>query len=205
MTTSQIDRDRRRFPRLPHRLVVKYRAIGGAHHQESAFRQGTVINVSKGGLVLTAPKGFPPDTLFEIQIPESPLGPAREVKGKAVWTHKKGDPGDGGEFTVGCMFVRIVLPEATERRKFPRKPHKLPLSLCALHREGDSHEGQLQDLSQGGIEFMSNIDYAIGTVVQVGFPESPLGGARVVYVEIVRNGADPAGGYRIAGRFVTPK
>ena len=114
VTTSAINRERRRFPRWGHRFVVRYHAIGGEPEAEPEDREGMVLNVSKGGIVLTAPKLFPSDTLFQIKIPETLLGPAREVQGKVVWVHKAAE---SGEYRVGCMFVRIVAPQETDRRR----------------------------------------------------------------------------------------
>jgi hypothetical protein len=191
--------DRRRWPRKPQRFLIKFRTLGGAYQKDIADRVGLVLNISKGGLVLTTKRHFPEETLLDIKIPATPLGPERAIQGKVVWAR---EASESGEYHVGCMFVRIVERPEIERRKFPREPRKLPLSLRALEEE-DSHEGLLQDLSQGGIEFLSPHDYAKGTTVQVGFPESPLGGARVVYVEVLRSGpGEKAGWHRLAGRFM---
>jgi c-di-GMP-binding flagellar brake protein YcgR len=195
--------DRRRFPRKDRKFSVKYRAIGGAHHRDIADRMGMVINISRGGMVLTSKREFPVDTLFTIHIPETPLGPARDVKGKVVWARAAADSGD---YHVGCMFVRIVESDPQERRQFERKPVKLPLSLRAADGEGESVEGQLQDLSQGGIEFRAPRSFDKAALVMVGFPSSPLGGSRTVFVEILRSKAeDEKGWFRIAGRFVDAK
>jgi c-di-GMP-binding flagellar brake protein YcgR len=141
--------DRRRYKRREKRFLVKFRSIGGAHQKDVGERVGMVINISNGGMVLTSKREFQVDTLFEIKIPETPLGPARTIKGKVVWSKTAAE---SGEYHLGCMFVRIVEPEPHERRQYERKPVKLPLSLRGVDDE-ESVEGQLSDLSAGGIEF----------------------------------------------------
>ncbi len=195
------DDDRRRFRRMDQKFMVKFKSIGGAHHRDVGDRAGLVLNISRGGLVLASKREFPVDTLFTIKIPKSELGPEREVKGKVVWSR----PADeSGEYVVGCMFVRIVEPEGEDRRQYERKPVKLALSLqCG---EEESIEGQLVDLSQGGIEFTAPVLFKKGSMVRVGFPASPLGGARVVFVEVLRHHEhEGEGWWRTAGRFVHGK
>ena len=186
---------------MDQKFMVKFKSIGGAHHRDIGDRAGLVLNISRGGLVLASKREFPVDTLFTIKIPKSRLGPEREVQGKVVWS-RAGE--DAGEYHVGCMFVRIVEKEGEDRRQYERKPVKLPLSLQCGDEE--SIEGQLVDLSQGGIEFTAAVLFKKGSLVRVGFPASPLGGARVVYVEVLRHHEQEGEGWwRTAGKFVQEK
>ena len=192
--------DRRRFPRKSQRFLVKFKSIGGAHQKDVGERVGMVINISKGGIVLTSKREFQVDTLFEIKIPATPLGPAREIKGKVVWSKTAAE---SGEDHLGCMFIRIVDPNPEDRRQYERKPVKLPLSLRGIE-DDESLEGQLSDLSAGGIEFAGPHAFAKGSIVVVGFPASPLGGARVVYVQVLRcEPGEKPGWHAMAGKFVT--
>lgn len=189
--------ERRRFPRRDQRLLIKFRAIGGAHHRDVADRVGLIRNISKGGFELEIRRELPVDTLLELRIPDSALGPARTLQGRVQWSREESE---SGRVRAGCTFVKIVETKA-DRRQHPREPRKLRLEIRA--GGADVIEGELRDLSKGGIEFEAPQPFKPHAKLDVHFPASPLGAARSVWVEVLRcTATERAGWHRSAGRFV---
>lgn len=177
--------ERRKFPRLGRKFVVKFRAVGGTANPDIADRLGEVLDVSKGGLRIASKRDLPAGALLRIVVPENALGKARELHGKICWT-RPADP--GADSQLGVMFVRIG---ASDKREASRKPVHLLLKVrCptpGIFYEEFPRGGLLVNISEGGLEISTPRDYPRGTVLEIHLPESPLGSPKKVRVRVVWN------------------
>lgn len=117
MTTEGKGSERRRFPRVLKRLLIKYRCVQGAPFPETGDKVGAIEEVSKGGMILKARNAYAAAAVLRLFFPESAMGPARTLHGRVVWSRPT-DARDG--FQIGLQFVKFdeaSQPVMTEAQK----------------------------------------------------------------------------------------
>lgn len=206
--------ERRKFPRVLRKFIVKFRVIGGPAGRDIADRVGQVTNISQSGILLVSKRPLQPGTYIEIKFPENALsGGPRTLQGQVRRTAPETPEGDN---PAGVTFVRIparpegkdpappkaAAPKGSERRTSERQVQKLLLKLRCVS-EGLFHEleprgGLLMNVSQGGMEVWTTRDYAPGCVLEIQVPENAVGAARTVRAKVVwARPAEKQGQYRL--------
>ncbi len=115
MTTTGAER--RKFPRFERRLMLKFRCIKTTHIPDSVDQVGAIEDISKGGMVLKSKKVYAPESMVRLNLPESPMGPARTLHGKVVWARPSKEH-DG--FQIGLQFVKYdenAVPISEEQKR----------------------------------------------------------------------------------------
>lgn len=181
---------------------------------ETRGRAGTIVNVSQGGLVLSAGEGVPLGRELEMRFPE-PLFGAHTARGCVVWSQRKGDA-----VSMGCRFLPgpIALPESggveleagavgVERRRHRRREQPLELTVRCV-TEGPFQEGKyrmatLRDMSQGGVEIVTAHEYVKGLSLEVRFPPSAIGPEHVRLARVLRSrGSERRGLFALGCSFL---
>jgi hypothetical protein len=239
--------ERRRHPRVPKRLLLKFRGVKGVVPPEIDDKVGSMMEVSRGGMTLKAKKVYGPGCVLRLFLPESELGPARTLHGRVSWSRPS--PAHDG-FLMGLQFVRFdaadesapampskvvttrryvtsdlgaaaerhtkrftpraAQPSGAERRRHPRWEQRILVKYkCVtkgMFHELEDRVGMLLDFSRSGLVLTCLKEYPTGHVIEVKFPETPLGPARTVFARIVWTRAhDKPGQFRVGGEFVEPE
>lgn len=83
-------KDKRRHPRKPQNFIVRFRCVAPENLDYIAQRQGRLMNISQGGMELWTRRHYPKGADLEISIPKNPMGPARKILAKVVWSRHDG-------------------------------------------------------------------------------------------------------------------
>ncbi len=215
--------ERRQYRRVDKKIVLKFRVIGGPLPADTADRIGMVTNLSQGGVVLLSKRPLVSDVLLDLHFPSTVFGNERTLSGKIVWIR----PGPDGDMLHGCQFVKVseetrkrarkegpesAAPPAPpsspkDRRVHKRWEQKLIVRVRCIapgpFREADGRGAMLQDISKGGVEIVTTRDYVGSAVLEMQFPESPIGPAKMYHGRIVwSRGAEKPGHFLLGCAFV---
>lgn len=142
--------------------------------------------------VTAAPTGGPaaPDVAGTRRFERSTLGVST---GNTVRRVRTAPPGGGPDRRVHARWEeRIYLKyRCTSKGLFLEPEHKVGLML---------------DFSRGGFVFAGLREYPAGSVMEVKFPDTPLGPGQTMHAKVVRSSAhEKAGQFRIGCEFVREK
>jgi len=103
--------------------------------------------------------------------------------------------------------LRVQRAPGEERRKHARWQERVYLKYrCTtkeVFNEVDYRVGLMLDFSRGGFVFAGLREYPAGSVLEVKFPDTPLGPGRTIHAKVVRTAAyEKPGQFRIACAFV---
>lgn len=191
--------DRRAHARSSKKFLVKVKADG-------AEQSGWILNISRGGAVVASRVPHIEGRIVVLAFPESPLGAARDVHAKVVWS-KRAQTGSGYE--MGVQFVRAPSGASSraEKRRHPRWQNRILVKYRCVSEgyllEVDERSGMLENFSKCGVLLSVLRQYPEGTLLELKLPETPIGPARTAWVKIVRlEAADKPGRWIVAGEFV---
>lgn len=90
--------ERRAAPRIPERVKVRFRTIGGADSSNAV--EGETLNMSASGLCLAAPDPLAPETHLAMELSLEGHEQAVMAIGRVVWCDE-----DGDGYRVGVCFT----------------------------------------------------------------------------------------------------
>ncbi len=97
--------------------------------------------------------------------------------------------------------------EGADKREHTRYLQKVYVKYrCVtkgMFQESDDRVGVLLDFSRGGFVFAGAREYTVGSIIQIKFPETPLGAASTLHAKVVRTSPhDRPAQHRVACSFV---
>ena len=100
MKASQRRSERRRFPRIPETVTVKYRVSG---ELASTWCEVATQNVSAGGVRFRVPEQLGPGATVTLQIKLPGMAQPLDVKGQVAWSQLQAS----GVTEVGVEFLDL--------------------------------------------------------------------------------------------------
>lgn len=216
--------ERRRAERRPIKIMLRYRCVAGSGLIVNRLQYvGTIINVSSLGAGMKVKKDWAPNSVLELELPDSELGPARTAYARVVWM--RGSNEEPGTYFLGLAFCKLkggqqAAPAATAAAgpdptavladcgyEGPLLASKLYVKYRCVS-EGLFHDreyrgGLLMDVRSNGAIFTSRVDYPAGSLFELHLPDNPRCAARVIGGKAIwARAQQQPGQYRIGCLFV---
>lgn len=192
-------REQRRHPRKDAQFQVRVRPLSGGASEWTM----QVTNLSRGGLLMAAPRRLPEGTVLELHFPPNVFTGGAKVLHGVV--RRIQDATDGGEHPTGVMFVHVVpggkaaAKPSRERRSQPRAQERLHVKLAPLPDKAPVSSALLVDISRHGMQFYATTPFTKGERLEVRMPRNSLGPARVYRVLVLWAKPDVRPGYHRLG------
>jgi len=136
--------------------------------------------------------------------------PVKKKTGRAAGETRRFEAATLGPPTGQTVRRVASSGEGSDRRKHARWQERIYLKYRCVSKgpfnEYEDRVGLMLDFSRGGFVFAGLRDYPVGSVMEVKFPQTPLGAPRTIHARVVRTrGHEKPGQHQVACAFVAEK